>query len=420
MATREIARDRPNARAYASNIAGIRMVVAALVALITIGAAALGGEGGRTHGLVYLAVLAIPLEQAVRTMQDLFIGLERARLVAIANAVGAIVRIALSFGALLAGFGLWGFMVGWLAADATNVVFCVLAAPDVARFRPRLDRAFSIEAIRKGLVFYFAGMFTTAYQRLDVLLLGWAAGHEELGIYAVAIGLARRLIVIPDALGMATFAGVSAAARRDRAEAHEMATRAHELGLAVSVPIAAATTLLAGPIVSALFGPEYAAAALPLAIAGWALPLWSSSYVALYTLSAVDREKQVLAIAAVITILAVSLLLAAGERLDAPFAAVAIVAGQAVGSGLFLYRTARELGSLLRLRVLAKIALATLAMCVALWLALPLVGDLDQGRALLGRLGVVVLLGAAAYLAVATPLGIVPWRLLRARAIHHD
>lgn len=417
VATREISRDRPNAREYAGKLSGVRMIVAGIVAGVTLLAAFLGGEGTRSHGLVYLAVLAIPFEQAVRTMQDLFIGLERARVVAAANAAGAIVRIVVSFAALYAGFGLWGFMVGWLVADAANVLFFVLAAPDLARLRPRLDVKFSIDIIKKGLVFYFAGMLTTVYQRVDVLILGWAAGHEELGIYAAAMGLARRLIVIPDALGMATYAGVSAAARRSRPEALGMAASAHGLGLAVSVPIAAGTSLLAGPIVAALFGADYTDAVLPLALSGWALPLWTSSYVALYTLSAVDRERQVLAIAGVITVTSIGVLVVAGDRLDATIAAAAVVGGQVIGTVLFLWRTHREVGALMRVGETLKVAAATLAMCGAIALARPLLGDLEAGRALLPRLGLVVVLAAAVYLGVATPLGIVPWRLLAAKAI---
>lgn len=417
VATREISRDRPNAREYAAKLAGVRMLVAALVAALTLVAALVGGEGTRSHGLVYLAVLAIPLEQAVRTMQDLFIGLERARLVAAANAVGAMVRIVVSFAALYAGFGLWGFMVGWLVADAANVLFFVLAAPDLARLWPRLDLRFSLEIIRKGLVFYFAGMLTTVYQRVDVLILGWAAGHEELGVYAAAMGLARRLIVIPDALGMATYAGVSAAAQKSRPVALDMAARAHGLGLAVTLPIAAGTTLLAAPIVAALFGAEYRDAVVPLALSGWAVPLWTSSYVALYTLSAVDRERQVLAIAGAITGTAVGVLLVAGERLDATVAAAAVVGGQAVGTVLFLWRTRREIGTIMRPRETLKVIAATLVMSAVLVLGRPWLGDLDAGRAVLPRLGALIVLAAAVYLGVATPLGIVPWRLLAARAV---
>ena len=260
-------------------------------------------------------------------------------------------------------------------------------------------------------------MLTTAYQRLDVLILGWAAGYEELGVYAAAMGLARRLIVIPDALGMATYAGVSAAARTNRAVALDMAARAHGLGLAVSVPIAAGTTLLAGPIVAALFGADYASAALPLAIASWALPLWSSSYVALYTLSAIDRERQVLLIAGVITASALVVLVGAGDRLDATRAACAVVGGQLVGTVLFLWRTQVEIGPLARGREVGKVVLATLAMSGAVVLAKPLLAAGGTGRAALPALGAVVLVAAVVYLAVATPLGLVPWRLLRARAI---
>ncbi|MBI2895799.1 MAG: flippase [Deltaproteobacteria bacterium] len=412
LATRDIARNREEGRVreYVARLSGLRLSVAGIVAVLALVVAYLSGQGDETGGLVYLAVLVIPLEAVVRTFQDLFIALERARVVALAGTVGAIARIVSSFGALALGFGVWGFLCGWLVADVANALFALWFARGLA-VRPVLEWDFSWSAVKRGFVFYISGIVSTGHQRLDVLILASAAGHAEVGIYAAAVGLARRLVIIPESLGTATFAGVSGAALVDREVAREVTARSMTLGLLFGIPIAAGCWTLSGPIVSALFGPEFSTAVRPLAIGVWALPLWCASYVALFSLTAVDREWTVFWIATVITVTTVIGLVLPGDRLDATWAAVAMVAGQAVGTSLHLVVIRLALGPVLRLGDLARIAVATAAMSATMVAARRFMSDGPGLTAVVGA----VLLGAMVYLAVATALGVAPWAELLGR-----
>lgn len=236
-------------------------------------------------GTVWLALTLIPrsLSEAV---QSVLRGIRR---------YAACLAIELTLGVgLLAGAGLVVARQGSLrmviateiaAAVAASVAALVLAR----RYRPTETIGLRpARLLKTGAVFNLYSFIGNLYDRFDVLLLSTLVGDYATGIYAVAyraLGITQILAygvlysLLPE---LARHAG---GAERRRLE------RAMGFLLSAAFAIVLATTVLAGPAVRLLLGPQYADSAAALRILIWAVPLRYMNYALNTMLLAAGRER---------------------------------------------------------------------------------------------------------------------------------
>jgi PST family polysaccharide transporter len=109
--------------------------------------------------------------------------------------------------------------------------------------------------------------------RIDQIILAELLGKAELGIYAAAVRLSEFWYMVP-AVIIHSVAPALARAKKTDAQLYQQRTQ-HLLKLMVGLAylVAVPTTLLAGPVVRILYGPEFAAAGPALAVHIWSLLL---------------------------------------------------------------------------------------------------------------------------------------------------
>lgn len=114
-----------------------------------------------------------------------------------------------------------------------------------------------------------SGLAEIVYLRIDIVMLERMQGVEAAGIYAVAARLSEVWYAVPVLLVASMFPALWA--KRAEAAAWERSLQTGLDGLCgLALLLAVAMQWLAGPLVSALFGAEYAAAVPVLALHIWA------------------------------------------------------------------------------------------------------------------------------------------------------
>ena len=138
--------------------------------------------------------------------------------------------------------------------------------------RWRFNRRIGGQLLISSWPLLLAGIANAINLRVDQIMLGSMVGNEAVGTYAAAARLSEVWYFVPTAIAASTFPGL--VALRDLSEARYTARIQwlYDVVVSLAVPVALVISILSGPIISTLYGPEYAASAGILAVHVWTGP----------------------------------------------------------------------------------------------------------------------------------------------------
>jgi len=110
----------------------------------------------------------------------------------------------------------------------------------------------------------------TLYYRLDMVLLGWLCSATETGHYAAAHRFLDALLVLGASVGAPFYPRLSSLVGRDPKAARDLLEVSWRAAIALGLPLVAGSYLVAAPLTTALFGPQYASTIPLVRILIWA------------------------------------------------------------------------------------------------------------------------------------------------------
>ncbi len=241
-------------------------------------------------GLFFAAMIPSHLNAAVTSV---FQGLERMVTPAIVTIFSTLLTVSLGALALVLGYGFVG-MAG--AAIITNwLTFALLtwlAAREGIGFRAPISLPLVRTMALISLPLMLNHLLQTVFFKIDILLLEPLQGEVVVGWYSSAYKWIDALLIVPSYLTMALFPLMSRRAANDPAGLTTAYLGTLRWLLAVSLPVAVATTYLAEPLIGLLAGNDYlphGAKALQVMI--WFLPFSFVNGVTQYVLIALNRQR---------------------------------------------------------------------------------------------------------------------------------
>jgi O-antigen/teichoic acid export membrane protein len=265
---REISRHPERFRELADAVLGLRLA-------LSIGAAAVLGvvtyffsnSADARHVLPRFALVLPALAINLRWM---VLGIGKARAVAYGNIASRIVFLVAIV--LLVKQPSHDARVPILEAlsEATYaIVIIVLAAKAYGVVRPRIDLAAWRSTLTEGFPLLVYGACRATILTADVVLIALILGHGKVGLYGAAL---KPVAFFLGALGLFSVALLSGYSAAPDSETSALFRRSVLLGSVSMVGVAVA--LSAGsPLVTFVFGHNYAGAAAPVAVLAWTLPL---------------------------------------------------------------------------------------------------------------------------------------------------
>ena len=126
------------------------------------------------------------------------------------------------------------------------------------------------ELLSQGWIIYLVSFFAGVYMKIDQVMLKWMVGAEEVGVYAVAAQLSEAWYFLPTAIVASFFPKLIKLHEADPTRFNQRFQQLLDLLFVLAIAVALLVSLVAGPLISLLFGTEYQNSASILTIHIWA------------------------------------------------------------------------------------------------------------------------------------------------------
>lgn len=292
---REVAKFPEKAEELLANVLGIKTVLAVgAVVAATITARLLGYEGV-TLTMISVASAVMVLDSIHLVFYSVMRGFQDLRFEAVGVVTGQLVTIVSGAIFLFAlRLPLPFLIVALLLGSTWNVVWSAWSV--TRRFPVRLSLRWNPVVVRflasVALPFALAGVFSRVYSYLDSVMLSRLATDAEVGAYGVAYKLAFAFQFLPMSFAAAVYPAMSEYYVSDRKKLGTVFSTSVKYLLMMVVPLACGIAVLASPIVHALYGASFDAAAAPLKVLAFSLIFAFLYWPGGSLLNACDRQSQ--------------------------------------------------------------------------------------------------------------------------------
>jgi O-antigen/teichoic acid export membrane protein len=258
VAAREMAR-RPDARpSIAGSLVVVQLIMGVVLGLIGVVVAFALMSGTQARIMSVFVMATMPLG-AIGSLTIASQARLRPELVIIPALVQNVVWLAVvvTLGAVngsLALYGVGAFLAGLLQAGVTLALAARVTDVTFAG-----SRALTLDLLRLAWPIGLAGMFVTAYYRIDGILLFHYRGATEAAYYSAAYRVLDVLQILPGTVSGVLLPLLASAERGGAAHARvkQLFQLATVLLLSVALPVAACGAILAPGIVRLIYGPHY-------------------------------------------------------------------------------------------------------------------------------------------------------------------
>jgi len=302
-----------------------------------LGGALLVGLGALTDGigvqLALIASLALIPNVLWQTVSGVLLGLARVRLWNYVQASSPILTLA-GMLVLVVGFGggVRAALVAWTLAHVCTAAFALAAGRDLwlpLGPPPRLD-SHGRTLLRLALVLGAVQVVNLIGYRIELFVLEWYDGVAAVGIYSISMQAAEALWLVPAAIATAI---TGPAVHDDERDASTLVRRSALKGFLYTAGVAVVVGIAAPFLIPLLFGSDFDAAALPLAILLPGVVAYAPVTVLVVYLSLRHgRPNLSLAVAVVAMVFTAALALALIPRYGVEGAAAASAVGYGAGS----------------------------------------------------------------------------------------
>jgi O-antigen/teichoic acid export membrane protein len=300
LVTRESAKSIDWLSRHLASLVAMIVTLSIVAAGILAAIAMLAGYEPDTRLAIYIACAAI-IPAALNTVAEAaFIAFEKAEVVASGTALEGMLRIALCFVALLAGYGLLSLFVILVATrwlQFTGYAFLLRRRLPAVEFRMNVGEIRSLA--HEWRVFAAETWVATLYLSLDVVLLSLFYGETAVGLYDAAWKLIRFGPVAANSFTTAVFPYISRLYVNSKDTFQLVSEQSIKYILAGTLPAVLGITIFADRIVLFMFSAEFAASANVLRVLAWLLiPQFLNSFLS-RVLYARGQQRHSLAVSAV-------------------------------------------------------------------------------------------------------------------------
>jgi O-antigen/teichoic acid export membrane protein len=301
-------------------------------------------------------------------------------------------------GILLAamGAGVWSLVTGQIVGAAAYAVALLALAP--YRVRPAFDRAAAARGVREGRGFLVQTVTAFAAQNVDILVVGRVLGAARLGYYSMAVRLCELPNwMIAESVAKVTFPGF--ARMRHRGEDVTPAfLSALKLVAFVTCPLGIVLSGAAEPIVRVVFGDRWLGMIGPLAVLGiWAAVKPIRNTIA-WLLNSVGHQSVLGWISLAMLVALIPTVYVAARAGGITDVAWVVLAESVVATGALAW-FARSRAGVPLAGEWSAVSAVTLA-CAVSWVACRLVAEASADAVGVLALGLPIVAGLGAYLAV--------------------
>jgi len=250
----------------------LRLAGAMLLVVVTSSVAAIA-EYGQDARMAIFVISAAYAAQSLYVFEYYFHARVRGRRASIAGMLGSAISASIKVILILTNAPLlfFAFAVG-AEYIAKGAALTVAYATDSTSARVPVRMSISLMQVlfRDAWPLALSGLVVMIYLRIDQVMIQALMTTEAVGKYAAAVRLSEGWYFVPLGITQSFFPAVLAAKARSK-EVYEHRMQLLYDALAwLGIAVAVAMTVVSGPLMKGLFGPDYASSAVVLRIQVWA------------------------------------------------------------------------------------------------------------------------------------------------------
>jgi O-antigen/teichoic acid export membrane protein len=270
---RAVARDKSAADQLFRRVLGLKLVWVALGLTLLAAAAPILRRDADIVRICYLMGISSAARSYLLTTRGLLQGLDRFDLEALLVVSDRLLLLGAGAAVLLNGGGLFGLALAFVVARVTMLAGVLgLVRRFLGPIAPVVDRVAWRELQAGALPLGFFMIAINMYTYIDTVILGVVRTDVEVGWYGASFRVYEGLTYVPSILAAVLTPRLSRLFIDDKRSHRSLLHRVLALSVALGVVLGGVALLLAGPILTTIFGADYAPGIPPLQIlAGGAL-----------------------------------------------------------------------------------------------------------------------------------------------------
>ena len=365
LTVREVARDHKMARKYLSNAMALKILLSILTFILIAVLGYLSGYPQEKSYVLYFITLSLILNSFGGIFNAIFQAYEKMEyqsITQILNNVMMFVGIFLAIGYQL---NIVAFAFVYFAASAFSLILTIIIC--LWKFIiPKIEFDFSFwkSMLIEALPIAVSGIFALIAFRVDMVMLEMIKGSVAVGWYSAAYRLMEALLFFPSMYTLSVYPLLSKFYVDSRQSLEISYYKSFKYLTIISVPIVAATTLLAPDIILLIYKSSFSESIIALQILIWALPFIFLSYVLGSTIVSVNKQVEVVRITFITMIINIGLNLVLIPSWGFVGAACVTVITEIALFISYFYIVTRHVCFISPRKVLVKPVIATLFMCV--------------------------------------------------------
>jgi len=365
LTVREVARDHKMARKYLSNAMALKILLSILTFILIAVLGYLSGYPQEKSYVLYFITLSLILNSFGGIFNAIFQAYEKMEyqsITQILNNVMMFVGIFLAIGYQL---NIVAFAFVYFAASAFSLILTIIIC--LWKFiipKIEFDFTFWKAMLIEALPIAVSGIFALIAFRVDMVMLEMIKGSVAVGWYSAAYRLMEALLFFPSMYTLSVYPLLSKFYVDSRQSLEISYYKSFKYLTIISVPIVAATTLLAPDIILLIYKSSFSESIIALQILIWALPFIFLSYVLGSTIVSVNKQVEVVRITFITMIINIGLNLVLIPTWGFVGAACVTVITEIALFISYFYIVTRHVCFISPKKVLVKPVIATLFMCV--------------------------------------------------------
>lgn len=236
----------------------LRLAAVPLVGLAAVAWARFAHYGHEATTVLYLITAMTALTLLMEPLQAAFQSIERMKYLAYADVVNKTAQSLVGIALVLVGFKVVGIAANMAIIAAVVFVLAFWWLRPYFRVEIRTNLTLMAQVSRQSIPYWAFGLFGLIYFWIDTIMLSLMTRPEVVGWYGVSTSLFQTLMFVPVLVQTAWLPRLAAAFVKSGRALAETARVPVELVLTISVPIAMATALVAGPLIHTVYGAGFA------------------------------------------------------------------------------------------------------------------------------------------------------------------
>lgn len=288
---KEVSRNQKKRQYYFENTLTLRFALGVLSLLIAVILSLISGKSLFIIQTLWVVFLIQFIQIFDSLFNAFFNSMDRMDFNAKSTVIERVIALIFGLYILINTKNLLYFISVLLLSNTLKILYLLFIIKDKVDFKIRIDFKDWKKILTISFPYFLTGVFTLIYFRIDTIMLSFMQGDMITGWYTSAYKLIDVLTFVPMILIAAILPSMSKLYKQNKKILRNLFERTFRYLLIIIIPIAIATTILAGRFIDFIYGKSFIGGEISLKILIWAEVFLFVNYLMGHLLNSIDKQR---------------------------------------------------------------------------------------------------------------------------------